>query len=771
MKFPMILDRYLIREIVPNVLLGLMVFTFVMLMNQILLLAETLITRGVGFANIFLMIYYSLPALTVLTIPMSLLLGILLGLGRLSTDSELTVMRASGISLYRLILPILALAAVSWMLCSYLIQVSVPWGNYAFSRFMYKILTTNATSQLKPRVFYNQFPGMVLYIQDMQSKGDVWKGVFIYDESKPSKPRIVLAKEGRVREKGPQELELELKYGSWHEVDPRHPHDYTSVQFLQNNFPLPVLGQLAGGDDIPKGERDQTIPELKKTIVEQKAKRLPTRYLEVEIQKKYAIPFACIVFAFLATSLGVSAKKGGRSSAYAVSIGIILIYYVFLITGERLGDAGNVSPWLAAWAGNVALGFTGLILFIHLNSGALLKSFQRMKPGEALRVQPAASEHAKTAGKKIRVVIRIQRSKSRLFTLLDQYIVREFLKNFVLILIALVLIAELIVAVQLVDDLFRNKVPLQVLFQFLKFHFPQWVFYVLPVSALTTTLVTFGAMTKNSEIIAMKSSGISLYRISMPLIIVAIGLSIFAYWLQDYILPYTNKIANNYRREIRGERPEIFSTFERHWISGENGFYNYDLFDLRTNTMYGFSVYEVNLQEFTLKRRVYARYATFKQNEWYLGRGWQRAFNRGRMKYDPFRFQRMRLPVNPEYFKTEQELPSEMTFNELQSYIGKIKERGFDYVRPAVDLQAKISFPTVSLILSLIAIPFSFTTGRRGALYGIGLSILMGIVFWFFLALTKSLGYLEILNPFLAAWTPNILATLIALYLLFKLRT
>jgi LPS export ABC transporter permease LptF/LPS export ABC transporter permease LptG len=764
----MILDRYLIKEIVPNVLIGLLVFTFVLLMNQILLLAEALITRGVEFSNIFIIIYYSLFPLIVLTIPMSVLLGVLLGLGRLSADSELTVMRASGLSLYRLILPIMALAVVFWLICSYLIQVSVPWANSSYSRFMYKILTTNTTSQLKPRVFYNQFPGMVLYIQDIPSQGNLWKGIFIYDETKPDKPRVVLAREGKVREKSPNDFELELSYGSWHEADPKRPQDYTSVQFLQNTFPLPTAEQFSA-EQIPKGDRDQTIPELKKTIREYKAKKIPTMNLEVEIQKKYAIPFTCVVFAFLATSLGVSSKKGGRSSAYAVSIGIILIYYVLLIGGERLGDAGRISPWLGAWIGNVLLGIAGVILFLQINGSALVRGVQKilsLRSGVLLPVStPAAGR------KRVRVVIRIQRFPWRAFTLLDQYIVREFLRNLILILVALVLIAEMIVAVQLVDDLFRNKVPFSVLFQFLKFHFPQWVFYTLPVSALTTTLVTFGAMTKNSEIIAMRSSGISLYRISLPVIVLALMLSCGAYWLQDYILPYTNKIADNYRRQIRGERPEIFSTFERHWISGENGFYNYDMFDPRNSTMYGFSVYQINLKTFDMTKRVYARFATFKKNEWFLARGWQRSFVHGRVNYEPFRFKKMKLPVDPDYFKTEEELPSEMTFAEMENYIQKIKQRGFDYVRPSVDLQAKLSFPTVSLILTLIAIPFSFTTGRRGALYGIGLSILMGIVFWFFLALTKSLGYLEILNPFLAAWTPNIIATLVALYLLFKLRT
>ncbi|MCI0417494.1 LptF/LptG family permease, partial [bacterium] len=150
----MILDRYIIKEIAPNIFIGLMVFTFVMLMNQILLFAEALITRRVEFVNIFLIIYYSLPALTVLTIPMSVLLGVLLGLGRLSADSELTVMTAAGIGLYRIAVPILALSLLCWGICSYLIHVAVPWGNYSFASFMFKIITTSATSEMKPRVFH-----------------------------------------------------------------------------------------------------------------------------------------------------------------------------------------------------------------------------------------------------------------------------------------------------------------------------------------------------------------------------------------------------------------------------------------------------------------------------------------------------------------------------------------------------------------------------------------------------------------------------------------
>ncbi|HEY4491479.1 MAG TPA: LptF/LptG family permease, partial [Acidobacteriota bacterium] len=298
----MIIDRYLTKEIIPNILIGLLVFTFIMLMNQILVLAEILITRGVQFVMIFLIIFYSLPALTVLTIPMSLLLGVLLGLGRLNGDSELTVMRASGISLYRITVPILVLAAVCWLLCSYLIHVLVPWGNYSFSRLMFKVLTTNAASQLKPRVFYNQFRDMVLYVQDISSKGNIWKGIFIFDESLPDRGRIVLSRYGTVHDNEGKELELELQNGSWHEVDPQKPEDYSFANFFQNSFPLPTPMQFTSGE-IPKSDRDQTVAELKQNIREYKKKGLPTRFLEVEIHKKYSIPFACVVFAFLALTL------------------------------------------------------------------------------------------------------------------------------------------------------------------------------------------------------------------------------------------------------------------------------------------------------------------------------------------------------------------------------------------------------------------------------------------------------------------------------------
>ena len=765
----MILDRYLIKEAIPNILIGLMVFTFVMLMNQILVLAEILITKGVDFTVLFLIIFYSLPALTVLTIPMSLLLGILLTFGRLNSDSEITVMRASGISFYRLMIPVAILALSCWLICSYLMQVTVPWANYSLSRLIFKVATTNATSQLKPRVFYNNFTNMVVYIQDMPSKGNTWRGVFIYDESQPDKARLILAKQGVVskKEQDKEDLQIQLETGSWHEVNPQVPQDYTFVDFNENTIPLPTPGQF--NMDIPKNDREQTIPELKARIKEYAAKKFPTAELKVELYKKYSIPFACVVFAFLAIVLGFSSKKGSRSSAYAVSIGIILLYYIFLIGGERMGDAGRISPLLAAWAANISLGGLGVFLFIKSNSISfrkLLSHVSLFSRPILVRVTPDTTHE-----KRVRVVIRVRKFSWSLFTLLDKYIVREFLKNFALILIALVLIAELIEATQLVDDLFRSGAGFAVLLGYLKFNIPQWIFYVVPVTALTTTLVTFGLFTKNSEVIAMKSSGVSLYRISLPVIIVAIGLSGFAYWLQDYILPFTNKIAHNYKDAVKGNPRQSINTYERHWIAGTDGFYNYDLYDLRKGKMFGFSVYQVDLKTYDLQKRIYAREAVYKDKRWFLQNGWERIFEGPRVRYQTFKHLQMMLPVTPEFFTAEQQLPSEMNFNELKAYIMKMKQRGYEYIRFAVDLQAKLSFPTVSLILTLIAIPFSFTTGKRGTLFGIGLSIVMGIVFWFFLALTKSLGYLEILNPFLAAWTPNILASMLALYLLFKLRT
>ena len=228
------------------------------------------------------------------------------------------------------------------------------------------------------------------------------------------------------------------------------------------------------------------------------------------------------------------------------------------------------------------------------------------------------------------------------------------------------MIAEVIVATQLVDDLFKNKVSLAILLQYLKFNFPQWIFWVLPVSAMTTTLVTFGMFTRNSEVIAMRSSGISLYRIAVPVMVACNGFLRLAYWLQDYILPITNKIANNYRAQIKGEPPEMFSSFERHWLSGTDGFYNYDVFDIRKNTMYGFSVYMVDIENFTLKKRIYARQATFKNNKWLFKQGWQRYFPTQRARYEAFQSRSHKTSSNPDYFRTEQELPSEMTFHELR---------------------------------------------------------------------------------------------------------
>ena len=253
---------------------------------------------------------------------------------------------------------------------------------------------------------------------------------------------------------------------------------------------------------------------MKKSIAHNKERRLPTAYLEVEIHKKYAIPFACIVFGFLAIALGVSSRRGGRSSAYAISIGIILVYYIFLIGGERFGDAGTIPAWLAAWAGNIALGGLGIFLFLQSNSGALSNALLALI-SSARRKRTAAKEQAEQK-RRIRVVIRIRKFPFRIFTLLDKYIVREFLKVFALTIIALVLIAELIVATQLVDDLFKNKVSVSISASIFEIQFSAMDFLGTSCECYDYDTCTFGMLTRNSEVIAMRSSGISLYRIALP---------------------------------------------------------------------------------------------------------------------------------------------------------------------------------------------------------------------------------------------------------------
>lgn len=756
-----IINKYIIKELAPHFILSLLAFTFILLSGTIIELTTLLITKGLEYQNLFLIITYTLPPLLVLTIPMALLLSLMVGLGRLSADFEIMIMRNLGISTFRLFLPILSFSLVCWIASSYFMIFLTPKSNNALVNLMYKIMTTRITTEIKPRVFYNEFPNMTLYIGDI-TKEQEWKNIFILYKINEDKNRIILAKSGyAITDDVNKRLIISLKQGSWHEDIQAGKYDWA----MFDSYEIPVKAtSFFPSARTYKSDREMTLSELSTEIKERKKMNAPYNNLQVEWHKKFSIPFACIIFAIVGYIFLHHQIRINKFSGYSISLFIILIYYMLLLLGERLADESQLHPILGAWLADIVLFSLGILFLLYKSLNWSIKLLPFIKK-ETISIKKEKS--APTI-----VRIRIPRFSSLTSFVLDKYLIKQFLKYFFLSSISFTVIFLIVEAFNLLDDLLRNNIAASVLWRYIKFYAPNVFYLTLPLSAMTGILVAFSILSRNNEITAIKANGISLYRISLPIIYAGIIISLLQFCLQEYILPYTNKIANNLRREIKG-LPQISHTFdENNWLFGErNLIYNYSIFDVAKNTFYRFQILDVDDRTWQLKRRIYAEYAFAYGSLWYLSSAEAMIFDKDKAIYRNYEVLRLILPEDANYFKTEFKLPDQMSITELHKYIYRLARKGYDVNTLVVDFYNKPSFAIAVLIMILIGLPFSFMMGKKGSLYGIGISLITGIFYWSFMAFSKSLGYINVLPPVLAAWLPNIFLSLVAIALLINLRT
>lgn len=360
-----IIRRYLFKEIVGSFLLSLFIFTFVLLLERIMQLVELVVSRGVSVADIVMLFLYILPSFLTLTVPMSFLLSILLAFGRLSSDSEVIAMKASGLSFYQMLIPVSLLSGVTYGLTLYLMIYALPWGNQSFRVKVFDIASGKATTGLKERVFNDDFDGIVLYVNKVKDSGSGMEGVFIYDQ-REKEGYTILAREGGIAsDPKAMTVTMRLKNGEIHQAG--EGSYYNRIAFATYDLRLNFKG--SGSDkkgEISKGDREMTISDLSGKIAEMKGKGGDSRPYQLELQKKFSIPFACIVFGLIGAPLGIQSRRGGRAWGFSLSLAIFLIYYVSLTGGESLGDKGVISPFLAMWAPNIV--FLGMGLYLTVKT-------------------------------------------------------------------------------------------------------------------------------------------------------------------------------------------------------------------------------------------------------------------------------------------------------------------------------------------------------------------------------------------------------------------
>ena len=766
-----ILTRYVLKEIVAHSLVGLLVFTFVIYVPHIGQLLELVARRNLPPATILLLFLAPVPGILVLTIPMAVLVGVLLGLSRLAADGEVIAARAAGMGLRRFAGPVMAYAVAGWLVASLMSLDLAPRSNLALSRTEAQIRSTQAAYEIQPRVFLEQFPNLLMYIQDLDRNR--WRNIFIADTGGSAPPKVTLAESGTlVNDPRWGGMVLHLERGATHEIDLQEPARYSVASFNETDFPLPFPTNETA--TFPRSPAMQPLSVLFRQRASAAASQDRTAAL-VELHYRFALPLASVVLALVGIPLGLVSRKGGKALGVMVTILLTFVYYILMAFGLSFAKQGRLPPLAGLWIGNLVFAAAGILMLARMHWVSRRLQFLRggfeelaRRLGQIRRQRPRPV----TPGG----VPRRQLVGHHFFQILDVYIIRDWLLCFALLLLSFVGIYLVFDFFQLLGDIVHNHAATGLVLDYYRYLCPQVIYLMLPLTVLVATLISFSLFAKSNQITAIKAAGVSLYRISFPVLAIAAVLSAGMFILGDQYLPRTNQRQSAYRNEIKGRPPQTYFRLDLQWIFGESSrIYNYRFFDPQRDVFASVSVFEFDPQSFQLTRRLYATRAFWEPHipGWVLEGGWARDLQGDKVtSYHPFAVATFKeLAEPPAYFKKEVKTSEEMTAAELGRYIRELRQSGFDVIPLSVQLHRKFSYPLIAFVVSLIGIPFSLTAGPKGALSGLALSIGIAIVYWSVASLFEAMGNLGQLPPYVAAWSPDVLFALGGVYLLLRVPT
>ena len=612
-----------------------MVYVLVFLMNALFELAELAIKKDMPVAVVVRLLVFLMPRVLEMALPMAVLLGVLIGIGRLSADSEVIALRASGVSYRRVLSPVLALALACWALSSWLILKVEPAAKLNQRRlYTEQLYSADLRREIKPRVFFEEVPGLLMYADDVYQGGDFLERVFLHQTDPEGREVVTLARRAQIEyDRGAGVAEFFLESGTNHTITPEEPESYQISHFDRQKFvrgpdesfkmKLNILSRSTS-----KNYAEQNLTELRGSAkTAESIEHLPTRMrvigaVDVVFQERFALPFACIAFALIGLPLGIANRRGGRASGFSLSIGITILYWLLYTTGQNLVREGKLPPIVGMWAANGVLTVLGIVLLImrerseglHLEalfhgrlagvtgtvSGwirPLISGSVPAGPGEVSLDEEAEAKSTRgfrpaalllggvlvmggLASIYLTPFLMVALVLAALVLLfgstLDRHVLRRYLATLAGCMLSFFTLYVVYQFIELLDDIARLNQPIGLAFACLGYRVPFALAQVLPMSCLMACLLTFGIMSRFNEVTAVKASGTSIYRLAMPVIIVTLAISILSYVNYDYLVPHAEQKAMQIKDVIRGRSPRSLQTGNQRWLFGGGGrLYNF----------------------------------------------------------------------------------------------------------------------------------------------------------------------------------------------------
>jgi len=784
-----LLFRSIFREVAKNAIFGAALFTFVLFLQRVGKLFEILVRSSASPGTVAHLFTLAIPFTLSFTMPMGVLVGVLIALSRMSADGEIVAMRAAGVPSRKVIAPAL-LAATLAMLITFTASLWLtPYATWRTYKVLNLLSAAELTSEVQPQVFNEDFPNRVLYISDVAPGAmNHWRNVFIADttpveEQKKTDhdrgdgPSVTVAGHAVAIPDVPHnQIQLTLQEGATYDVG-KDPTDYYRTQ----QTGAVILDATKPNEVHAKGYTEiDTRPLYRLAYHDKTLDRDNVIQARIELHRRLALPPACFLLALIGIPLGISSRKGGKSGAFVITVALTFVYWIGLIAGQRLGQSGKLPVGIAMWIPNTIFAVVGLFLLTRMERPGdrdLIATMMGWFAGawNALRRKlPAAATQVRSRRRSWRIFLFPQ--------VVDSYVLKSFLFWCVLLLVGFVLMTQVYEFFDLLSDIVKNNIAMSRVFTYLFFRTPELIFELAPMGVLVAVLITFGVLTKHNEITAMKASGVSLYRLAVPVLVAALLMSGGLFAFAHYYVPDANRKQDAIRKEIKGKPVQTYLHPDRKWVfdPGTNNdpkvfYFNY--IDGAEKVMSKPQVFELDPSNFRILKHISAEKARWSPtlSTWVFENGWSREDPGGRHEkfanYTGKTATFQEVYERPDYFLQEVLQDQQMNYQQLASYIRELQRSGIDTITLQVSFYRKFALPLFALVMALISVPFAFLAGNKGAMAGVGVSFTIAIAYWTIGKLFEQLGDVNLLPAALAAWSPDLIFAMAGMFFFTRMRT
>ena len=759
-----LIPRYVILSALPYALLSAILLTAILFTQQFGRFAEIAIYADVPLALAGQIGAALLPGVLVLSLPVAVLAGVLIGYARMGSDSEIVAMRAAGVGTWRLLWPALLLGLLATFAATFLHLNEAPQAARDLRRAMLTGALRKLESPVEPRTFNTDIPGHVIYVRDGDKAQGTWARVFIYAQQKDGSTSIVTARSGRIDSSG-EKSELVLVDAGRLNIPAAGNRDRSYV--------IERLDQLRFAIDTGRGalidrinQEEVKVEELDWSDLRQQAQSgslEERREAERTLHRKLALSAAPLVFALFGGLLGLRIRRGGRGAGVLLALGVVILYYLISLLGESLVRTNTLPAYVGQWMATVIIVALSLPL-ARMSAGPKFHLIRRLwtrpKSGPSQQSVKGKS-HTLGAG------------RSGFPSLLDTSLFQTLTASFTLAFVSLVSIFVIFTLFELWRFIGRNNVATSVVAKYLLYLLPLVAVELFPATMLVTVLITYALLARRSEAIAWWASGQSVYRLMLPGLLFAIAAAAGAWLVQEHLMPSANVRQESLRAQIRGGQARAITGTGRQWLaSAETGrLYSYE-FDEQGGVLNEPTIYELDDESVHLRKVTAGKLGVWTAPDQMLIKDAETIGLQGMVVARQATADVQLGGVDsPQVFRPTVDKPSQLSGTALSSYLKAAKQRGVDVSALTVALQRKYANPLSVVVMAFIGMPLALAFGRRGAIVALCMAVGVSVLYWGIGGSFQQLGGHGLLPPEVAAWSPPVIFAAAGTYFLTRVRT